>query len=149
MQTLHRSNSAFDSLFRNQLPGDFWCYYRKKFFAYAIKFYTTLLFSFQSARSADSAPVHHAVMRVSGRMVGVSRRRGLYTEWNTPATTSGGPPPHAIAWGGIKKPPRRYLGGIQTTKRWWMLRDSNPWPSACKADALANWAKHPTKVFWL
>ena len=26
---------------------------------------------------------------------------------------------------------------------WWSLRDSNPWHSACKADALANWAKAP------
>ena len=26
---------------------------------------------------------------------------------------------------------------------WWVLRDSNPWPTACKAVALTNWAKHP------
>ena len=56
MQTLHRSNSAFDSLFRNQLPGDFWCYYRKNFFAYAIFFCTTLLCRVQSARTARIPP---------------------------------------------------------------------------------------------
>ena len=26
---------------------------------------------------------------------------------------------------------------------WWRIRESNPWPSACKADALANWANPP------
>ena len=32
-------------------------------------------------RGGDSAPVHHAVMRGSGRMVGASRRRGLYADY--------------------------------------------------------------------
>ena len=27
--------------------------------------------------------------------------------------------------------------------KWWVMRDSNPRPPACKADALANWANHP------
>ena len=26
---------------------------------------------------------------------------------------------------------------------WWRIRDSNPWPPACKAGALANWANSP------
>ena len=81
--------------------------------ACAIFFCTTVLCSFQSTRSADSAPVHHAVMRVSGRMVGASRRRGLYAEYPRHRFTRPqkilkeffgwftGPPPHAIAWGGI------------------------------------------------
>ena len=29
------------------------------------------------------------------------------------------------------------------TSFWWRIRESNPWPSACKADALANWANPP------
>ena len=29
----------------------------------------------------------------------------------------------------------------------WRLGDLNPWPSACKADALANWAKSPLSFF--
>ena len=33
----------------------------------------------------------------------------------------------------------RYCG----TSFWWRIRESNPWPSACKADALANWANPP------
>lgn len=28
----------------------------------------------------------------------------------------------------------------------WTQRESNPWPSACKADALANWAMGPKKL---
>lgn len=28
-------------------------------------------------------------------------------------------------------------------QKWWMLRDSNPWPPPCKGDALTSWAKHP------
>ncbi len=31
--------------------------------------------------------------------------------------------------------------------KWWVMRDSNPRPPACKADALANWANHP--IFYL
>ena len=30
---------------------------------------------------------------------------------------------------------------------WWRIRESNPWPSACKADALANWANPPG--YWM
>ena len=30
---------------------------------------------------------------------------------------------------------------------WWRIRESNPWPSACKADALANWANPPVFSF--
>ena len=30
-----------------------------------------------------------------------------------------------------------------STSFWWRIRESNPWPSACKADALANWANPP------
>ncbi len=29
---------------------------------------------------------------------------------------------------------------------WWRITDSNRWPSACKADALASWA-NPPKYF--
>ena len=32
------------------------------------------------------------------------------------------------------------------TSSWWRIRESNPWPSACKADALANWANPPVLV---
>ena len=28
-------------------------------------------------------------------------------------------------------------------QRWWRITDSNRWPSACKADALASWANPP------
>ena len=33
--------------------------------------------------------------------------------------------------------------GTLCTSFWWRIRESNPWPSACKADALANWANPP------
>ena len=29
---------------------------------------------------------------------------------------------------------------------WWRISESNRWPSACKADALANWANPPNWV---
>ena len=32
---------------------------------------------------------------------------------------------------------------IENLSFWWRIRESNPWPSACKADALANWANPP------
>lgn len=35
------------------------------------------------------------------------------------------------------------LSSIRTLVFWWRIRESNPWPSACKADALANWANPP------
>ena len=28
-------------------------------------------------------------------------------------------------------------------KKWWVMRDSNLRPPACKAGALTNWANHP------
>ena len=31
---------------------------------------------------------------------------------------------------------------------WWSVRDSNPWPSTCKADALANWANTPNIYYF-
>ena len=30
---------------------------------------------------------------------------------------------------------------------WWRIRESNPWPSECKSDALANWANPPKLPF--
>ena len=30
---------------------------------------------------------------------------------------------------------------------WWRISESNRWPSACKADALANWANPPGNSF--
>ena len=126
MQTLHR---IYLGLLKppesNSLVSDSQKYYRKNFIAYAIFFCTTVLCSFhpvaqrakgrrQSARSADSAPVHHAVMRGSGRMVDASRRRGLYADYPRHRLTRPqkflkeffgwftGPPPHGQSpWGGI------------------------------------------------
>ena len=31
-------------------------------------------------------------------------------------------------------------------QRWWRITDSNRWPSACKADALASWANPPRVI---
>ena len=31
-------------------------------------------------------------------------------------------------------------------QRWWRITDSNRWPSACKADALARWANPPRVI---
>ena len=31
-------------------------------------------------------------------------------------------------------------------QRWWRITDSNRWPSACKADALASWANPPRGI---
>ena len=31
-------------------------------------------------------------------------------------------------------------------QRWWRIPDSNRWPSACKADALASWANPPRVI---
>ena len=28
----------------------------------------------------------------------------------------------------------------------WRIRESNPWPPACKAGALANWANSPFSI---
>lgn len=42
---------------------------------------------------------------------------------------------------------KRYKSGSRKVareyKKWWRLRESNPWPPACKTGALANWAKSP------
>ena len=35
------------------------------------------------------------------------------------------------------------LQRVRIRSLWWALRDSNPRPSRCKRDALANWAKRP------
>lgn len=38
------------------------------------------------------------------------------------------------------------LQRVRIRSLWWALRDSNPRPSRCKRDALANWAKRPHAV---
>ena len=35
---------------------------------------------------------------------------------------------------------------VSLFQRWWRITDSNRWPSACKADALASWANPPRVI---
>ena len=38
------------------------------------------------------------------------------------------------------------MSKIVSLARWWRITDSNRWPSACKADALASWANPPRVI---